>query len=106
SARAAVFVPAALIANTALLACLPGIFLVLLALLVRGSRVLGIAQAFLWTAFLVLVYADTRIWRLFRYHFNGMVWNVITTPGAEDAVELGPKAWATSIGWGAVLCAA
>ena len=93
SIRAFVFVPAALIANTAMLAAVPGIPLLLAALLVRSPRALGIAQAAAWTVFLLLVYADTRIWRLFRYHFNGMVWNVITTPGSDDAVDLGSKTW-------------
>jgi membrane-anchored protein YejM (alkaline phosphatase superfamily) len=93
SARACVYVPAALISNTAMLACIPGAGLALLAILLRSRRALGIVQAAVWTVFLVLLYADTRIWRLFRYHFNPMVWNVITTPGSEDAVDLGPKTW-------------
>lgn len=92
SVRALVFVPAALLSNTATLAAIPGLLLVLVAILVRNRRALGIVQASAWAVFLLLLYADTRIWRLFRYHFNGMVWNVMTTPGAEDAVDLGPKA--------------
>jgi uncharacterized protein len=91
--RSLVFVVAALVSNTAMLAVLPGLLVLLLALLLPAGRVLAIAQGLVWAVFQLLLFADTRIWRLFRYHFNGMVWNVMTTPGSEDAVELGPKAW-------------
>jgi membrane-anchored protein YejM (alkaline phosphatase superfamily) len=105
SGRSLVFVPAALISNTAMLACLGGVPLLVLALFVRSRRALGLAQAAVWTVFALLLYADTRIWRLFRYHFNGMVWNVIRTPGSDDAVDLGPRAWALAAGMSAVLFA-
>ena len=36
------------------------------------------------------LYIDARMYDLFRYHFNGWVWTVITTPGGiEDNIELG-----------------
>jgi membrane-anchored protein YejM (alkaline phosphatase superfamily) len=91
--RSLLFVGAALVSNTAMLALLPAIVVLLLALVLPSGRVLAVAQAFLWTLFQVVLFADTRIWRLFRYHFNGMVWNVLTTRGSEDAVEIGPRDW-------------
>ncbi|HEV8113818.1 MAG TPA: sulfatase-like hydrolase/transferase [Planctomycetota bacterium] len=94
SARSVLFVPAALLSSTAMLAIGPAVFVALIAVLVPSARILGFAQALVWALFQLYVYADTRIWRLFRYHFNGMVWNVMTTPGSEDAIDLGPKTWA------------
>ncbi len=91
--RSLLFVGAALVSNTAMLAILPAIVVLVLASVLPAGRVLAIAQALLWTLFQVALFADTRIWRLFRYHFNGMVWNVMTTPGSEDAVEIGPRDW-------------
>jgi membrane-anchored protein YejM (alkaline phosphatase superfamily) len=106
SVRSDLFVTAALVSNTAMLACVPGLVLLFLALVLRSARALGIVQASVWTLFQVLLYADTRIWRLFRYHFNGMVWNVITTPGSEDAVDLGRGTWTFVAALGIVLFAA
>jgi membrane-anchored protein YejM (alkaline phosphatase superfamily) len=94
SARSSFFVPAALLSDTAMLAIVPALLVLVLALLLPSARALAAAQALVWTLFQLLVYADTRIWRLFRYHFNPMVWNVITTPGSEDAIDLGFATWA------------
>lgn len=38
----------------------------------------------------MFIYADTVIFGLFRFHFNGMILNVVTTAGAEDTLTLGP----------------
>jgi membrane-anchored protein YejM (alkaline phosphatase superfamily) len=105
SARSALFVPAALLSNTAMLAVLPAILVAVLAISLPSARALAAAQALVWTLFQLLIYADTRIWSLFRYHFNGMVWNVITTPGSEDAIDLGPKTWAFAVAVGLALFA-
>jgi len=103
SPRTAVFAVGALVADVGILALVPGIVVLLLALGVPSRRILAAAQALVWTLFQLLLYADTRIWRLFRYHFNPMVWNVITTPGSEDAVELGTGTWLFTAGVGVVL---
>lgn len=34
----------------------------------------------------LLVYADYQIYSLYEYHFNGFVWNLITTPGGVEAL--------------------
>jgi membrane-anchored protein YejM (alkaline phosphatase superfamily) len=103
SARSALFVPAALVSNTAMLAVLPALVVALLAVALPSARAVAILQAVVWALFQLLLYADTRIWSLFRYHFNGMVWNVITTPGSEDAVDLGMKTWAFAAAAGVAL---
>jgi membrane-anchored protein YejM (alkaline phosphatase superfamily) len=93
NARSVIFVAAALVSNTAMLAIAPALLVLLFALFLPAGRLLAVSQALLWTLFQVALFADTRIWRLFRYHFNGMVWNVMTTPGSEDAVVIGPRDW-------------
>lgn len=70
------------------LSLLPGVLSALLAAFLSARRTLALATGLLWSASLFLVYADTRIYGLFRYHFNGLVWNVLTTPGADEAVHL------------------
>ncbi|HUJ10224.1 MAG TPA: sulfatase-like hydrolase/transferase [Verrucomicrobiae bacterium] len=37
----------------------------------------------------VFIYADSIIYILWHFHFNGMVWNLLTTPGAGDTVTAG-----------------
>ena len=43
-----------------------------------------------FAAIQIFVYADSVIYGLFRFHFNGMILNLLTTPGAEDTLTLGP----------------
>lgn len=90
---AQLFAFGALLSSVAILALLPALLLALIALGVRSWRALGWIAASVWTAFLFLLYADTVVYGLFRYHFNGMVWNVLTTPGAEDAVVIDAWIW-------------
>mgnify|MGYP003976363875 CR=1 FL=1 len=47
----------------------------------------GIVVAFCFTLFDTLLYSDTRIFALFRFHFNGHVWNALSTPGAGDSID-------------------
>jgi hypothetical protein len=37
----------------------------------------------------VFLSADVHIYEIFRYHLNGLVWNTLTTEGAEDSVHVG-----------------
>jgi membrane-anchored protein YejM (alkaline phosphatase superfamily) len=106
SVRSALFVPAALLSDTAMLAVVPALVVALLCLVVPSRRALAFAQALVWALFLLLLYTDTRIWRLFRYHFNGMVWNLIWTPGTGDSIDLGPGAWASVAAAGVAILAA
>lgn len=45
-------------------------------------------EAGAWTVFHFVLFIDTRIWAIFRYHINGMVWNLITTPGGLQTFDL------------------
>ncbi|MCE9595443.1 MAG: sulfatase-like hydrolase/transferase [Planctomycetes bacterium] len=96
------FVAAALVSTLVLLTAPLALTFLACAGLFAESRAFAWIQATAWSTVLFLVYADTRIYAIFRYHFNGMVWNLMTTPGGEDAFELTPAelvwplaAWAT-----------
>lgn len=100
--RSWIFATLALVSTVATLTLAPGIGFLVATRCVRSVRALGAAQAFGWIAFQILLFADTRIYNLFRYHFNGHVWNLIYTRGSEDAVHLGWQVWA-AIGAGLVI---
>ena len=75
-------------ANFAMLALVPGI-LCLPALLVRRRWLTLTLAPLLFGLLNVFIYADSIIYVLWRFHFNGMVWNLLTTPGAGDTVTAG-----------------
>jgi hypothetical protein len=54
---------------------------------------LAAASAALLTAYQVLLYIDARTYDLFRYHFNGWVWAVLTTEGVTDSIDLDRRFW-------------
>ncbi len=88
------FVAAALVSNTAMVYALLFALLAAVALAVPTRL-----AAWLAVPLLVLLHAatvvDATLYRIFRYHFNGMVWNVLVTPGAWDSVDLGAATVAT-----------
>jgi membrane-anchored protein YejM (alkaline phosphatase superfamily) len=82
-----IFLYLGLLASSTCLALLPGLLLQLLARFLSLGKLHWIATLF-WTLVLLLIYIDTKLYGIFRYHFNSMVWNVMTTPGADDAVHI------------------
>jgi uncharacterized protein len=48
-----------------------------------------IVAVILYSFLNVCVYVDAMIYQLWRFHFNGMVLNLLTTPGAGDSVTAG-----------------
>jgi len=40
---------------------------------------------------ILLIYGDFKLFELYEYHFNGFVWNLITTPGGIDALGATPE---------------
>ncbi len=83
----------ALVSTVVFLTLIPGGLVTLIAHFLSRPRLLGGTQAALWTVFHVLLFADTRIYNIFRYHFNGQVLNLIYTRGSEDAIHLGWQVW-------------
>ena len=82
------FLVLGLVSSVLLLSLLPALLQALTLRLVPPGRAPGWLAALLWTLFQAGLFLDTRIYGLFRYHFNGMVWNAISTPGAGDSVAV------------------
>ncbi len=82
------FVEGGRLSCAASLSLAPGLMCLGAAAFVRARRVLAVLSALIWSLVLFLVYVDTRIYAIFRYHFNGLVWNVLTTPGVDEAVQI------------------
>ncbi len=90
------YVGIALLSSVAVLALAPGLLFALVHYVVRVRwRLAALLQAGMGTAFLILLYSDTIVYRLLRYHFNSAVLNVALTSGSEDAVRLGWGVWGT-----------
>jgi membrane-anchored protein YejM (alkaline phosphatase superfamily) len=66
-------------------------------------RLAAAVQGVLWAAFQLFVFVDTRIYALFRFHFNGTVWELLSTPGTGDSIHLGWRSPALVIGAAAAL---
>ena len=88
-----IFALPALVSSVLTLTLVPGGLFCLAAQLVRSTSFLGTLQAAFWTLFQILLFADTRIYNIFRYHFNGQVLNLVYTRGSEDAIHLGWQVW-------------
>lgn len=93
SAWTRAYVALGLVSSVAVLASLPGLLFWVSDRFVAEGRALALCQAAVGNCFLGLLYTDTIIYRLLRYHFNGAVLNVALTPGAGDAVHLGWSVW-------------
>lgn len=102
--RGCAFAVLGLVSTIVTLTALPGMALVLLAGRCAARRWFAPLSAFVWTAFQILLYVDTRIFNLFRYHFNGQVWDLIYTRGSQDAVHLGWQVWTLIAGGVSVGC--
>ncbi len=95
SAKPWLFAISALVSSVLTLTILPGALFYVASHWVRSSQLLGVMQGAFWTMFQMLLFADTRIYNVFRYHFNGQVLNLMYTRGSEDAVHLGWNVWST-----------
>jgi membrane-anchored protein YejM (alkaline phosphatase superfamily) len=91
--RVWVFALPALLSSVLTLTLAPGLLFTLAAQLVRSPQLLGTLQAAFWTVFQILLFADTRVYNVFRYHMNGQVWNLLYTRGSEDSLHLGWQVW-------------
>lgn len=78
----------AFVANFAVLALAPAM-LAAVAILTRRLWITLTAAIILYGLFNVFIYADSVIYQLWRFHFNSMVFNLLTTQGAGDSVIAG-----------------
>ncbi|MEM9380054.1 MAG: sulfatase-like hydrolase/transferase [Planctomycetota bacterium] len=91
-----------LVASVGLLALVPGALFTAIARWVPGTRrrwrlACGVA-ALVGATFLVVLYTDTIVYRLLRYHFfDSAVLNVALTEGSGDAIVLRAYVWITAV---------
>jgi membrane-anchored protein YejM (alkaline phosphatase superfamily) len=78
----------AFIANFAMWALVP-LLLSLVSLVTRRVWLTLLAAILFFGLFNAFIYADAVIYQLWRFHFNGMVVNLLTTSGAGDSVTAG-----------------
>ncbi len=84
-----IFLFLAWLSTATLLTFLPGLVSLLLVLAFPRKKVLAWAAPLpFWLAF-CLTGVDLAIFRIFKFHINGLVLNVLTTPGAGDSLTLG-----------------
>ncbi len=90
-ARVLLFAVLGLVSSLATLGLVP------LAVLWACARSRGFLwlQAVVWMLFQLGLFIDTRIYRLFGYHFNGSALNLLVTRGSEDSYRLGSSIWIT-----------
>lgn len=71
------------------------IALVLSPLLILGrlEKATLIFVATVYGAFLTLVFTDARVFALYRFHLNGMVWNLMTGGAVQEILEFTPALW-------------
>jgi membrane-anchored protein YejM (alkaline phosphatase superfamily) len=78
----------AFMANFAMWALVP-LLLSLLSLLTRRMWITVVVAVVFFGLSNIFIYADAVIYQLWRFHFNGMVINLLTTSGAGDSVTAG-----------------
>jgi len=88
TAASLAFVQLGRLSCAASLSLLPGLLSLAAAAALQRRNFLQLPLALLWTLLGLGLWVDTRIYGIFRYHFNGLVWNVLTTPGADEAFQL------------------
>ena len=92
--RLLAFALPALLSTVVILTLIPGGAFLLATRWFQSPRMLGLVQGAFWTFFQVLLFVDTRIFNIFRYHFvNEQVWSLMYMRGSEDAVHIGWEIW-------------
>jgi len=88
SPKGILFLALGLISSVSLLSITPGAIGLILGLFHDGPpRRWAKRQGLLWTLALLLLFADTRVFGVFRFHLNEVVWNSLVTPGSGDAIH-------------------
>ncbi len=88
SALGWVYLHSALVAQIGLLCVLLTLPLALLAYTRAGRTAILVLGPLLFTSFHIFVYIDRMTYAMFRFHINGLAYNVLTTPGGFDSLRL------------------
>lgn len=92
-----VYVSLALVSSVAVLALVPGAAFLVIWRWIRSWRLACLLAGFVGAWFLAILYTDTIVYRLLRYHFfDSAVLNVVLTEGSGDSIILGAYVWETA----------
>ncbi|MEE2940463.1 MAG: sulfatase-like hydrolase/transferase [Planctomycetota bacterium] len=93
------YVSLALVSSVAVLALVPGAAFFLIERWVKRWWLAALTCGFVGAFFLAVLYTDTIVYRLLRYHFfDTAVLNVAFTEGSGDSIVLGAYVWTTAAG--------
>lgn len=91
------YVSLALVSSVAVLALVPGAVFLGLHRWLKRWWMTALAAGFVGAFFLAVLYTDTIVYRLLRYHFfDSAVLNVAFTDGSGDSIVLGAYVWTTA----------
>ena len=62
-------------------------------LLLDNEKIATALVALIYAAFNILVFMDAKVFALYRFHLNGMVWNLMTGGGLLDIIAFSPLMW-------------
>jgi membrane-anchored protein YejM (alkaline phosphatase superfamily) len=89
------FVRTAVISNAAMLYLILLLVMVpLLVMIPRRSFMITLSVLLIWILQALMV-VDLTIYKLYRFHFNGLIWNVLETEAGWEAVTVGTMTWLT-----------
>jgi uncharacterized protein len=91
------FVYLACLSNTCMMYLGLGLLLLILARIILHTAWVGIFSVLIMLTFQIVLFIDTIIYRLFYFHINGMVVNLLFTEGAGDSLHLGTSTYITFI---------
>lgn len=91
------YVSLALVSSVAVLALVPGAAFFAIHRWVKNRWLAALGCGFVGAFFLAVLYTDTIVYRLLRYHFfDSAVLNVAFTEGSGDSIILGAYVWTTA----------
>ena len=79
----------AYVSNFALLYLVLSVPLLVIAIVIPSMILLRSLTGILFTLFNVTLLIDTIIYKLYRFHINSLVWNILVTEGSSDSVKIG-----------------
>ena len=88
-----IFLPSALLSTSFMLNFIVFLLLLVLSLILRNVKVISVVSVLAYSAFFIFIIVDLFIFRLYNFHFNGMVVNMLSTEGFWDSVSLGSSTW-------------
>ena len=79
----------AYVSNFALLYLVLSVPLLVITIVIPSMILLRSLTGILFTLFNVTLLIDTIIYKLYRFHINSLVWNILVTEGSSDSVKIG-----------------